>query len=119
MKPLKPTEKENIQRGDVFWTELDPVRGSEMAKTRPCIILSINTVNRMRNTVVILPLTSTPEAARFPLLLEIPSAGDGSKVRTEHIRSVDKSRIKGRIGRINDHDMDEISRAIARILGLT
>ena len=108
----------DCRRGDVFWVELDPVRGAEMTKTRPCIILSANEVNKRRRTVVIIPLTSTVEQARFPLLIETLSAGKGSKVRTEQIRVVDKGRLKGFLGRVNDSDLSDISRGVAKVLAL-
>ena len=89
-----------------------------MTKTRPCIILSANEVNQRRRTVVIIPLTSTVEQAHFPLLIETPSAGKGSKVRTEQIRVVDKGRLKGFMGRVNDNDLSSISRGVAKVLAL-
>lgn len=106
------------RRGDIFWVELDPARGSEMTKTRPCIILSANEVNQRRRTVVIVPLTSTLEEARFPLLIETPSAGKSSKVRTEHIRAVDKGRLKGFLGCVNDSDLNNVARGVAKVLVL-
>jgi mRNA interferase MazF len=109
----------SIQRGQVYWVALDPVRGSEIAKIRPCVILSVNEINRRRNTVVIVPLTSTSEPVHFPLVINVPSAGTGSKARTEHIRNVDKSRLKSLIGRISDADLDSISRGVTRVLGLS
>lgn len=110
--------KTTIQRGQVYWTALDPVQGSEISKTRPCVILSANEINRRRNTVVIVPLTSTPEPVHFPLVIDVPSAGTGSKVRTEHIRSIDKTRLKNLIGHICDSDLDTISRGVAKVLGI-
>jgi len=65
----------SIERGDVFWVDLEPVRGSEIAKIRPCVILSTNEINRRRRTVVLVPLTSTPEPVAFPLVVAVPSAG--------------------------------------------
>lgn len=108
----------HIQRGQVYWVALDPIKGSEISKTRPCVIISANEINRRRNTVVIVPLTSTPEAVHFPLVIDVPSAGIGSKARSEQIRSVDKSRLTRLIGHISDADLSEISRGIARVLGL-
>ena len=107
-----------IQRGQVYWVVLDPVRGAEMSKTRPCVILSANEINRRRHTVVIVPLTSTPESVQFPLVIDVPSAGIGSKARSEQIRSVDKSRLGSLIGHISDSDLSEISDGVARVLGL-
>ena len=106
----------SIQRGQVYWVTLDPVRGSEISKTRPCVILSANEINCRRNTVVIVPLTSTPEPAYFPLVINVPSAGIGSKARSEQIRNVDKSRLADLIGQISDSDLDNITHGVARVL---
>jgi mRNA interferase MazF len=107
-----------VQRGQVYWVALDPVRGSEMAKTRPCIVLSSDEINRRRHTVVIVPLTSTPELAHFPLVIEVPSAGIGSKVRSEHLRGVDKSRLGRLIGQVSESDLHEVTRGVAKVLGI-
>ena len=109
----------NVQRGQVYWVMLDPVRGSEISKTRPCVVLSANEINRRRNTIVIVPLTSTPEAIHFPLLINVPSAGIGSKARSEQIRNVDKSRLARLIGQISDADLGAISDGVAKVLGIT
>ena len=109
----------SIQRGQVYWVTLDPVRGSEISKTRPCVILSANEINRRRNTVVIVPLTSTPEPVHFPLVINVLSAGIGSKARSEQIRNVDKSRLANLIGQISDADLSDISHGVARVLGIT
>lgn len=108
----------SIQRGQVYWVALDPVRDSEISKTRPCVVLSANEINRRRNTVVIVPLTSTPEAVHFPLLINVPSAGIGSKAWPEQIRNVDKSRLANLIGQISDSDFSNISHSVARMLGI-
>ena len=108
-----------IQRGQVYWVRLDPVRGSEISKTRPCVVLSANEINNRRNTVVVVPLTSTPEPVYFPLLINVPSAGIGSKARSEQIRNVDKSRLANLLGQISDSDLNDISHGVARVLGIT
>ena len=105
-------------RGQVYWTQLDPVRGHEQAKTRPCAILSDTLINQRRGTVVIVPLTTTPIADRFPLLVSTPSMGARTKARTEHIRSVDKSRLGKLEGLLSEQDMDELGRAIRKVLKL-
>jgi len=107
-----------VARGDVFWVELDPVRGSEIAKTRPCVILSSDEVNRRRRTVIVVPLTNTPQSACFPLLVAVPSAGSHSKARTEQLRNVDKSRLQRRIGQVSPGDLLAISQGVVRVLGL-
>lgn len=103
-------------RGDVHWVDLDPARGSEMTKTRPCVVLSASELNAVRRTVVIVPLTTTPKPVSWPLLIEAPSAGPSSKVRVEHIRALDKSRFGRRLGRLDDEDMTKIEEALGMVL---
>ena len=103
-------------RGEVYWTELDPVRGSEIAKTRPCIIISKTAINQRRNTVVIIPLSTTKTPTFFPILVDTPSAGPNSKARIEHVRNVDKSRIKTLKGKINAADFAAIEIALKAVL---
>lgn len=105
-----------LLRGQVYWVELDPVRGSEIAKTRPCIVLSSNEVNSHRRTVVVVPLTTSATPAVPPLLVSTPSMGADSKARIEHIRAVDKSRFKTLLGEIGDEDLTMIEEALRRIL---
>lgn len=111
---MRPT----YQRGQVYWTQLDPVKGHEQAKTRPCAILSDTLINQRRGTVVVVPLTTTPAADFFPLLISMPSMGASTKARTEHIRSVDKSRLGRLEGALSEQDMDELGRAIGKVLKL-
>ena len=52
-----------IERGDIWWMNLDPTIGAEIKKKRPCVILSANEINRIRATPVVVPLSSSPQAA--------------------------------------------------------
>jgi mRNA interferase MazF len=107
----------SLLRGQVHWAQLDPARGSEMAKRRPCVVLSVREINDHRRTVVVLPLTTTETPAVFPLLIATPSVSASSKVRTEHIRAIDKSRLSGYITDIGSDDLAEIERALCKVLG--
>jgi len=107
-----------IQRGEVHWVQLDPARGSEMAKRRPSVVLSPREINDHRRTVVVVPLTTTETPAMFPLLVHTPSIGANSKVRTEHIRCIDKSRLSGYITDIGANDLQEINRALCQVLAI-
>lgn len=104
--------------GDVHWVELDPIRGSEIAKTRPCVIVSDSDLNARRRTVVIVPLTSTPQPAVWPLLLALPDFSETTKVRPDQIRTVDKGRVKRRVGALDVEDMARIGEALKLILRL-
>lgn len=107
-----------IARGDVYWVELDPTRGAEIAKTRPCFVLSATEINQHRKTVVVIPLTTTPTPAAPPLLIAVPSAGASSKARIEHIRAVDKSRLQRKLGALSSQDLHAVEDALRRVLRL-
>ena len=111
MKPV-------YRRGDVYWTQLDPVRGREQAKTRPCVILSDTLINQHRGTVVVVPLTTTPNPAAPPLLVATPSMGLNAKARTEHVRAVDKTRLGRLEGTLSDEDLGQLARAMVTVLKL-
>lgn len=103
-----------IERGDVFWARLDPTVGSELQKTRPVVVLSINPLNKVRKTVVVVPLSTSAPAIEF---LNVALKG-GSVARCEHIRAIDKTRLLERVGSISDTDMLKIDEGVARILGI-
>jgi mRNA interferase MazF len=105
-------------RGQVFWTRLDPVVGHEQAKTRPCAVVSDNAINQRRGTVVIVPLTSTPQPEQLPLIVALPSMGVRTKARTEQLRSVDKTRLGRLEGVLSGEDMEKLGSAIAKVLRL-
>ncbi len=107
-----------VERGDVYWVELDPIRGAEMAKTRPCFVLSATEINQHRKTVVVIPLTTTPSPATPPLLIAVPSTGATSKARIEHIRTVDKSRLQRKLGKLSSQDLHTVEEALRRVLRL-
>ena len=107
-----------IERGDVFWVALDPVQGSELAKTRPCVVVSLTALNAVRRTVVIVPLTGTTAPPNWPLLIELPTFTSKTRARIEQIRVVDKSRIRARIDAMDDEAMALIEAATALVLGI-
>src|ERR1035437_10380728 len=98
----------NIERGNIYWVELDPTRGAEIAKTRPCFVLSATEINQHRKTVVVIPLTTTATPAAPPLLIAVPSTGATSKARIEHIRAADKSRLKRKLGSLSAQDLHAV-----------
>ena len=110
--------KNNVERADVYWVTLDPVQGSELAKTRPCVVVSSTELNAVRRTVVIVPLTSTSATPNWPLLIELPTFTPQTRARIEQIRAVDKSRLRARIDAMDDEAMASIEAAMALVLGI-
>ena len=106
-----------IERGDIWWVNLDPAVGREIKKRRPCVVLSADEVHRIRGTPVVVPLSSSPDAAP-PILLFVPSAGKDSVAVVDQIRAVDKKRFVSRAGALGDADLRNLELAAKQILQL-
>jgi len=110
------------RRGDVHWVHLDPTVGSEIAKTRPCLIVSNDRGNQYAGRVTVAAITSRGVERTYPFEVLL-QPGDGglsetSKVLLDQIRSVDKQRLGRRIGTLSASTMAAVSRAIRLSLGL-
>lgn len=105
------------RRGEVYWVDLDPTVGSEMRKTRPCVVVTNNTLNERRHTVVIVPL-STTSPKKFPLYVPLPSVGDTSQAVIDQMRVVDKQRIGDRLGALPESEMRKLEEALSIVLDL-
>jgi mRNA interferase MazF len=104
-------------RGEVWWVRLDPTLGSEIAKTRPCLIVSRNVVNERRRTVVVVPLSTSPTASP-PLLVPIQLEGQTVVAVTDQIRAIAKERLRNRVAEISAGDMEAVESGLRRILDL-
>ncbi|MDL2123680.1 MAG: type II toxin-antitoxin system PemK/MazF family toxin [Deltaproteobacteria bacterium] len=104
-----------MKRGQIYLVALDPVVGKEISKTRPVVIVSNNKNNEFSATVTILPVTSKNLQNIYPFEVLLPK-GTGklpkvSKVKTDQIRTLDKSRIVKLIGTIGKKEMSKIEKA--------
>ena len=106
-----------IERGEIWWVNLDPAVGRKIKKRRPCVVLSANEINRLRGTPVVIPLSSSPEAAP-PIVLSVPSAGKNSVAVVDQIRAVDKKRFVNRAGILADLDLRNLETAAKLVLQL-
>ncbi len=110
-----------MQRGDIYWVNLDPVVGSELGRRRPAIVVQNELANRTSTTVTVIPLSSNVD--RFhPFQVLIP-AGEGglprsSKALCEQIRTLSRSRLVGRIGFLTSARLQEVREALDRHLWL-
>jgi mRNA interferase MazF len=95
---------------------LDPVEGSEMGKTRPCVIVSLDSLNPILPTVVVCPLTSKLRPHWRTRLL-VCSVGQDADVCADQIRVVSKSRLAGRIGRLSDGDVRAVRELLTEMYG--
>lgn len=112
-----------IKRGDMFYADLSPVVGSEQGGIRPVLIIQNDTGNKYSPTVIAAAITSQTGKNKLPTHIDIGSEDNGLKadsvVLTEQIRTIDKSRLKEKIGHINDSSvMDQVNNAIGISFGL-
>lgn len=103
-----------INQYSIHWINLDPTRGSEVNKTRPCVILSPNEMNHHIRTVIIAPLTHTLKPYPTRVICEIN--GNAGAIMLDQIRTVDKSRILGLMGKLNLKEMAQVKLVINQML---
>ena len=106
-----------IKRGDMFYADLSPVVGSEQGGIRPVLIIQNDTGNKYSPTVIAAAITSQMGKTKLPTHIEIGSQNNGLKsdsiVLTEQIRTIDKSRLKEKIGHIDDVNIiNQVNNAI-------
>jgi mRNA interferase MazF len=111
-----------VQRGEVWVVDLDPVIGSEEAKTRPCIVIQRDAANRTGRTTIVVPVTDAHRkiADRIRPLLR---AGDGglskdSLALCRQVRVIDAARLRARLGILEAASLTAVSRGLVAILDL-
>lgn len=107
------------KRGEIWWISLDPTRGSEIKKTRPCLVLSRDEYNRFSNTVTVIPITSG--AVRYPTweveIAKIFGLKNISHLVLPQIRVAAKERFKKKMGKITAQQFHEIEEKLLFYLG--
>ncbi len=111
-----------VKRGDIFYADLSPVVGSEQGGLRPVLIVQNDTGNKHSPTVIAAAITSQVGKARLPTHIELTGQSCGlsrdSVILLEQIRTIDKSRLRERMGTLTDPLMSEVDNAIAVSFGL-
>lgn len=108
-----------ILRGDIWWADLNPVRGHEQARTRPVLIISHDIFSARSGTVIVLALTSESPSAGFPLTLELRSTAlpKRSWVNISRIRTLSVERLGPRLASISPDELDQIIDGLNEIVG--
>ena len=112
-----------IKRGDMFYADLSPVVGSEQGGIRPVVIIQNDLGNKYSPTVIAAAITSQTNKTKLPTHIEIGGNTSGLKsnsvVLTEQIRTIDKSRLKEKIGHIDDNAIiNKLNNALGVSFGL-
>lgn len=106
-----------MNRGDVYWVNLDPTKGSELNKSRPCVLVGATPINQARRTVVVVPL-STSAKARPPLTIEVTCLDKFVVAVCDQIRTVDKTRLIKSAGKLLLKDLDALDEGLREVLSL-
>ncbi len=111
-----------IKRGDIYYADLSPVVGSEQGGVRPVLIVQNDIGNKFSPTVIAAAITSQINKAHLPTHIEISAEDYGlskdSVILLEQIRTIDKKRLKEKIGRLDLRNMRKIDRALEVSFGL-
>ena len=111
-----------VKRGDIYYADLSPVVGSEQGGIRPVIIIQNDIGNKYSPTVIVGAITSQINKAKLPTHVEISSEEYGlnkdSVVLLEQVRTLDKKRLKEKIGHMTALDMGKVDKALLTSLGL-
>lgn len=113
----------NVKRGDIYYADLSPVVGSEQGGVRPVLIVQNDVGNKYSPTVIAAAITSQQDKSRLPTHISVNGNACGlskdSVVLLEQVRTIDKQRLKERMGNLSQGDMNKINKALTVSFGLT
>ncbi len=111
-----------VKRGDIYYADLSPVIGSEQGGIRPVLIIQNDVGNRFSPTVIAAAITSQSEKTKLPTHIKVNRAGSGlakdSIVLLEQVRTIDKRRLKEKMGSLDSSSMSQINQALSISFGL-
>lgn len=111
-----------VKRGDIFYADLSPVVGSEQGGIRPVLVVQNDVGNKYSPTVIIAAITSQINKAKLPTHIELPGDEYGlsknSVILAEQVRTIDKRRLKERIGHLDEILMTNIDDALKISFGI-
>lgn len=102
-----------IEQYEVYLINLDPTTGHEITKTRPCVVISPDEMNRNIQTVIIAPMTT--KSHDYPTRVKLAFQGKTGWIVLDQIRTVDKKRLVKRLGRISDNVIEKV-KAVVKVM---
>lgn len=112
----------NIEKGDVFFCDLDPTFGHEQSGKRPVVVVQTNAANDKLNTVMVAPLTSNLKARGYLLTVFVPAQSNGlakdSVLLLFQVRTLDKRRLERKVAHLDDATMAQVDQALRRAFDL-
>ena len=111
-----------VHRGDIYYADLSPVVGSEQGGVRPVLIIQNDVGNKFSPTVIAAAITSQHDKANLPTHIEVDAKNTGllkdSVVLLEQVRTIDKHRLKEKMGRLDNGSMNRVNQALSISFGL-
>ncbi len=111
-----------VHRGDIYYADLSPVVGSEQDGVRPVLIVQNDVGNKFSPTVIAAAITSQHDKANLPTHIEVNAENTGllkdSVVLLEQVRTLDKHRLKEKMGRLDTGSMNRVNQALSISFGL-
>lgn len=104
-----------VKRFDIFLVNLDPTIGSEIQKTRPCLIISPDEMNRNIRTVIIAPMTT--KGRDYPTRVACKFQGKQGQIVLDQIRTIDTSRLVKKLGQLKEESRAEVLDTLAEMFG--
>ncbi len=112
----------SVKRGDIYYADLSPVVGSEQGGTRPVLIIQNDVGNKFSPTVIAAAITSKTDKSKLPTHIDVYAEHYGlsrdSVILLEQIRTIDKKRLKEKMGHLDDDVMNRVNNAITVSFGL-
>lgn len=112
-----------IKKGDLYFADLSPVVGSEQGGIRPVLVVQNDVGNKYSPTIIVAAVTSQMNKAKLPTHVEIDAVNNGlsknSVVLMEQLRTIDKKRLKERIGALDSELIPDVNHALGISLGIT
>lgn len=105
-----------IERFNIFLVRLDPATGAETAKTRPCVVVSPDELNRAVSTVIIAPMTTVQRG--WPTRVAVTFQGKTGEIALDQIRAVDKIRLVKRLGKLDSATADAVIDTLGEMFAL-
>lgn len=100
-------------RGEVFLVELDPTRGREIRKTRPCVVVSPDELNDHLRTAIVAPMTTAGQPS--PFRVNCTFAGKRGRIVLDQLRTVDRERLRKRLGALRADTLNEVLRVLGEM----
>ncbi len=105
-----------VRRFEVHLISLDPAQGSEIKKTRPCLVISPDEMNRHIRTVIVAPMTTT--VRDYPTRVTVEFQGKKGQIVLDQIRTVDKKRLTKKLGEISSSAREEVTTVLQEMFAL-